>query len=83
MGVAKLPAISFEVFASRKQILLQIIMTQSFQQTLLEKDWRFSRLPVVLAGDITAAAISATAISPLITAIDRYVNIVFVADIGD
>ncbi|KAH7398742.1 hypothetical protein DE146DRAFT_718659 [Phaeosphaeria sp. MPI-PUGE-AT-0046c] len=36
-------------------------------------EWRSSRLPAVLAGDIAAAGISATFISPLITAIDRSV----------
>lgn len=48
-------------------------MTQQFQSSVLNGDWSSSKLPGVLAGDIAAATISATAISPVITAIDRFV----------
>jgi hypothetical protein len=37
------------------------------------REWRGSKLPAVLAGDVAAAGISATLISPIITAIDRLV----------
>jgi hypothetical protein len=37
----------------------------------LESRWKDSKLPVVLIRDVAAAAISATAISPILTAIDR------------
>ena len=46
-------------------------MTQQLQVSNFEEDWKLDHLPGVLAGDIAAATISATAISPLITAIDR------------
>jgi hypothetical protein len=37
------------------------------------EEWKGSKLPAELAGDVAAAGISATLISPLITAIDRSV----------
>lgn len=46
-------------------------MTQQLQSSRLYGDWTSSKLPGVLAGDIAAATLSATAISPVITAIDR------------
>ncbi|KAF1851669.1 uncharacterized protein K460DRAFT_391902 [Cucurbitaria berberidis CBS 394.84] len=46
---------------------------QQLQSNIVNGDWRGSKLPGILAGDVAAAAISATAISPLITAIDRAV----------
>lgn len=39
----------------------------------LRGSWKSPALPGTLAGDISAAAISATLISPVITAIDRFV----------
>jgi hypothetical protein len=41
----------------------------------LDRQWISSKLPAVFAGDVAAAGISATLISPLITAIDRSVRI--------
>jgi hypothetical protein len=48
-------------------------MTQQLQSGHLDGDGEFrgSRLPAILAGDVAAATLSATAISPIITAIDR------------
>ncbi|KAH7361194.1 hypothetical protein BKA66DRAFT_444765 [Pyrenochaeta sp. MPI-SDFR-AT-0127] len=48
-------------------------MTQQLQSSRFDGDWTNSTLPGVLAGDVGAATISATAISPVITAIDRAV----------
>ncbi|CAO2651313.1 Nn.00g096100.m01.CDS01 [Neocucurbitaria sp. VM-36] len=45
-------------------------MTQQLQSNSINGDWRSSKLPGVLAGDLAAAVISATTISPLITVID-------------
>jgi hypothetical protein len=51
-------------------------MAQQLQTTYTNGEWKSSKLPAVLAGDIAAAGISASLISPLITAIDRYVQVV-------
>lgn len=48
-------------------------MTQQLQSFSLQDTWQGTHLATVLAGDIAAATISATVISPLITAIDRAV----------
>jgi hypothetical protein len=40
-------------------------------EQLASSGWKKSQLPAVLAGDIAAATISATVISPILTAIDR------------
>ncbi|KAF2830231.1 hypothetical protein CC86DRAFT_286036 [Ophiobolus disseminans] len=48
-------------------------MTQHLQSNRFDEAWKGSKLPATLAGDIAAAGISASLISPLITAIDRAV----------
>ncbi|KAF1943152.1 hypothetical protein EJ02DRAFT_401189 [Clathrospora elynae] len=48
-------------------------MSQQLVSSSLSQDWKGCKLPGVLLGDVTAATISATAISPIITAIDRAV----------
>ncbi|KAH7075946.1 hypothetical protein BKA63DRAFT_311309 [Paraphoma chrysanthemicola] len=48
-------------------------MAQELQEITIDQRWRSSKLPGLLAGDIAAAGISATFVSPLITAIDRAV----------
>jgi len=52
-------------------------MAQELRSNPLEGNWTLGHLPGVLVGDVAAAAISATAVSPLITAIDRYVSLRF------
>jgi hypothetical protein len=49
-------------------------MSQQLRDSTLDEKWRTSKLPGHLAGDIAAAGISATLVSPLITAIDRLVR---------
>jgi hypothetical protein len=46
-------------------------LTQQLQFDHVDRVWKINKLPAVLAGDVVAAAISATLISPVITAIDR------------
>lgn len=48
-------------------------MTQQLQRASFDGRQQDLTIPAVLAGDIAAATISATLISPLITAIDRSV----------
>jgi hypothetical protein len=52
-------------------------MLQQLQPNQLSGKWTSSKLPVVLAGDVAAAGISASLISPVITAIDRFVSVLF------
>jgi hypothetical protein len=52
-------------------------MAQQLQNNTFDGQWRKSKLPGLLAGDIAAAGISATLVSPLITAIDRLVRYTF------
>lgn len=49
-------------------------MSQQLQGAFFDSRQQDLTLPAVLAGDIAAATISATLISPLITAIDRSVS---------
>jgi hypothetical protein len=51
-------------------------VSQNLQNDQLIDHWLNNKLPAVLAGDIAAAAISASLISPAITAIDRFVHVV-------
>jgi len=56
-------------------------MTTQLHTSQFEGHWKGSGLPAVLAGDVAAAGVSATLISPLITAIDRYVHLLDIASI--
>jgi hypothetical protein len=49
-------------------------MAQQLRNNIFDEQWRTSKLPGLLTGDIAAAGISATLVSPLITAIDRLVR---------
>jgi hypothetical protein len=46
-------------------------MTLQLQANGFDGDWKGIKLPAVLAGDVAAAGVAATLISPVITAIDR------------
>jgi hypothetical protein len=46
-------------------------MTLQLQANGFDGDWKGIKLPAVLVGDVAAAGIAATLISPVITAIDR------------
>ncbi|KAJ5029049.1 fad-linked oxidoreductase [Bipolaris maydis] len=48
-------------------------MTELVETQSITRGWRNSRLPSYLAGDVSAAFLSATLISPILTAIDRAV----------
>ncbi len=52
-------------------------MSQELQTAHLRGDWEINKLSTLLIGDLTAATISATAVSPVITAIDRSANPTF------
>ena len=56
-------------------------MTTHIHTSQFEGHWKGIDLPTVLAGDVAAAGLSATLISPLITAIDRYVRLLDIASI--
>jgi hypothetical protein len=52
---------------------MTVMEQQQLKERVFNGEWVNSKLPAVLAGDVAAAGISATLISPLITAIDRSV----------
>jgi hypothetical protein len=54
---------------------MTIMEQQQLKESVFNGKWVNSKLLAVLAGDVAAAGISATLISPLITAIDRSVYV--------
>jgi hypothetical protein len=50
-------------------------MTEQLRSTRTNRTWQGNTLPVALTGDIFAAAISSTLISPVLTVIDRFVAV--------
>jgi hypothetical protein len=52
---------------------MTVMEQEQLKESVFNGEWVNSKSPAVLAGDVAAAGISATLISPLITAIDRSV----------